>query len=1019
MRRLPLLVLLPLLAAAPSVGQVLPDGLTSGLDFRMVGPSRGGRVTAVAGHRATPGTFFMGATGGGVWKTSDFGQSWTNVSDGYFHTGSIGSIDVADSDPDVVYVGTGSDGTRSNVIIGRGIHRSNDGGATWLDLGLKDAGQIGAVVVHPTNPEVAWVAALGSPFGPGPQRGVYRTVDGGTSWQRMHFVSEATGAVDLELKPGDPNTIYASFWHTRRDPWTIVSGDDRESGIYKSSDGGTTWRKLTAGLPKGLVGKSDLAVSPADPSRVYALVETVPAEEGLYRSNDEGETWQLVSNEPGLMRRPFYYTNVDADPTNADVVWVNNEAFFRSEDGGRTWQRRSTPHGDNHDMWINPDDPDLMIQSNDGGANVTRDGGRTWSTQENQATAELYQVHLDDRFPWYLYAGQQDNSTIAVPYLPDVPRPAGANAWWEEIGGCETGPVVPKPGDPNVVYANCKGLFSVYDRRTGQERNYAVGASDLYGANPKDLVYRFQRVVPIEVSPHDPNIVYHGSQYVHRTTDGGVTWERISPDLTAFRPERQVYSGSPITRDITGEEHFSVLYVIEESPLEPGVIWAGSNDGPVHVTRDGGATWNAVTPPMPPEGRVNQIDVSPHRPGTAFVAANRVYLDDFRPYAFRTDDYGRTWTLMTDGTNGIAPDEPVRVVREDPVRPGLLYAGTDYGLYISLDSGSHWRSLEGDFPVVQVSDLKVRGSDLAISTMGRGFWVLDDVSWLRQWTAEAAGVPVHLFTPREAVRVRHSGSRGSNGSPEYPAAGASIWYRLASDVESVRLEILESAGVVVRSYEATARVEGASRRPNAAPDQGMRGPVQAAPPSTGLSTEAGLHRFSWDFRTTGAVGAGGRTGAGPAVPPGTYTVRLTADGTVLEAPLAVVADPRVLASGVTLEDIEGQFVHNLAVRDQVSRFQRGLGRLDEGLKALGEPVGEETSALGAKREILKALRAEAVTDNSDSYPPRRMDAQWSHLAGQTSGADQAVGRDARERLVELTHRLDDWLARVDAALAGP
>jgi photosystem II stability/assembly factor-like uncharacterized protein len=435
----------------------------------------------------------------------------------------------------------------------------------------------------------------------------------------VFFVSDSTGAVDLELNPADPNEIYAAMWRAERKPWTIISGDTQESGIYKSTDGGGTWTKLTNSLPSTLVGKIDLAVSPADPNRLYALVEAPDAEEGLYRSDDRGASFTFVSNEGYLMTRPFYYTNVDADPGNADIVYVNNLAFWRSANGGKSFRRIGTPHGDNHDMWINPNDPDLFIQSNDGGANITRDGGQTWSTQNNQPTAELYQVHVDDQFPYWLYAGQQDNSTIMVPSLPPAESAlSGAESYWKAIGGCETGPAVPRPGDPEIVYSNCKGRFGRYSQRTGQEQQYYVGAQDLYGRNPADLIYRFQRVVPIEVSPHDPDVVYHGSQYVHRTTDGGRTWETISPDLTAQPPGTQVVSGGPITRDVTGEEHYSTLYAIRESTLEPGVIWSGSNDGPVYVTRNFGQTWADVTPPdLPPLGRVQNIEPSPHQPGKA------------------------------------------------------------------------------------------------------------------------------------------------------------------------------------------------------------------------------------------------------------------------------------------------------------------------------------------------------------------------------------------------------------------
>ena len=508
--------------------------LFSGMDYRMIGPSRGGRVTTVAGHRAHPSTFYIGSTGGGVWRTSDYGLSWKSISDGHIRTtASMGAIQIADSDPDVLYVGTGSDGLRSNVITGRGIYKSTDAGKSWTFLGLRDVGQIGAVEVHPTDADLVYVAALGHPFGPSKERGVYRSKDGGETWTNVLFVSDSTGAIDLEMNPENPNEIYAAMWRAERKPWTIISGATSENGIYKSTDGGDTWTKLESGLPQGLTGKIDLSVSPANPDRVYALVEAPEPKEGLYRSDDRGRTFRQVSDTTGLMERPFYYTNVHADPTDADVVYVSNESFFKSTDGGETFEVIPTPHGDNHDLWINPDNPQLMVQSNDGGANVTLDGGRTWSTQLNQPTAELYQVHVDDQFPYHVYAGQQDNTTIMVPSLPPADGSVfGPEGDWKAVGGCETGPAVPRPGDPTVVYSNCKGRFGRYSHATGQEKQYYVGAQNMYGRNPAELTYRFQRVVPIEVSPHDPDVLYHASQYVHRTRDegGDVGADQPGPD---------------------------------------------------------------------------------------------------------------------------------------------------------------------------------------------------------------------------------------------------------------------------------------------------------------------------------------------------------------------------------------------------------------------------------------------------------------------------------------------------------
>ncbi|MEQ9105534.1 MAG: glycosyl hydrolase [Rhodothermales bacterium] len=1002
------LMLMPVQAQEASA-QAAPASLEStfqDLDYRYVGPSRGGRVTAVAGHRAHPHTFYMGSTGGGVWKTSDAGQTWTNISDGFFETASIGSIDVADSNPDIIYVGTGSDGLRSNVIIGRGLYKSTDAGKTWTHMGLRKTGQIGAVVVHPTNPDIVWVAAQGSPFGPNPDRGVYKSVDGGTTWQHVLHVSDRTGAIDLELNPANSDEVYAALWHAERKPWTIISGDDgSENGIYVSHDAGATWTRSMKGLPTDLIGKIDFAVTPADASRIYALVEARPEVEGLYRSNDHGESWQLVSNEGFLMTRPFYYTNVDADPVDADRVYVNNLGFHRSDDGGKTWVRISTPHGDNHDMWINPDDTDLYIQANDGGVNVTLDGGRTWSPQDNQATAELYSADVDDRFPYWIYSGQQDNSTIRVPSNPAGSRAGGYQAYWEAVGGCETGPVVPKPGDPDIVYANCKGQFGVYNDRTGQERSYYVGAWNLYSRNPAELPYRFQRVVPIEVSPHDPETVYHGSQYVHRTRNAGQDWETISPDLTAFRPERQMVSGGPITRDGTGEEHYSTLYVIEESPLEPGVIWTGANDGPVHVTRDGGATWVDVTPgDMPPEGRINSLDPSPHTPGVAYLAAYRYLLNDFTPYFYRTADYGKTWTRIA---TGIPADHPARILRVDPEVPGLLYAGTDYGVWVSMDDGASWQTFQFDLPVTPITDMRLVHGDLVLSTMGRGFWVMDDLSPVREWAGahrtarlqmDAFQAEPHLFAPAPAVRGRWGARGGRPEEPEYAPPGARIDYRLPEGFTGrVTLEVHDAAGTLVGSFEGEAAAP-------ASEEQGMRQPPRPAPRGSDLDTTPGVHRFVWDMRHEGPDYGNGRTGRGPMAVPGDYTLTLRAGAVERTQVLTIVPDPRL--EGVSQADMEVQLAFNQKMVTLISEAYALQDRVEKALEAL--PEGADA------RKELTAIAEALENSDTDSYATPMMLNQMGYLYGMTSGADQHPGGEAEKRYMELKSELQDLQARFEA-----
>ncbi|HEU5219335.1 MAG TPA: hypothetical protein VFU23_11780, partial [Gemmatimonadales bacterium] len=765
--------------------------------FRSLGPNRGGRATAVAGVPDQPLTFYMGASGGGVWKTENAGITWLNVSDGFFATPSIGAIRVADSDPNTIYVGTGSDGIRSNVILGKGVYKSVDAGKTWTYAGLPNAGQIGAVIIDPKNPDVVLVAAIGNPFRPNPDRGVYRTTNGGKTWNRVLFVSDSTGAADLEFAPDDPSTIYATMWRGERRPWTIISGA-HEGGVYKSTNGGDTWTKLGGGLPTDLFGKADIAVSPADPNRVYALIEALPGG-GLYRSDDRGATWRLTNSSTPLLDRPFYYDNVDAAPDNADVVYVMATGFWKSIDGGKTFASARAPHGDHHDLWINPKRPQVSVESNDGGANVSLDGMRTWSSQYNQPTAEIYQVNLDDQTPYWLYGGQQDNGTaIAVPSLPPASWTSESPvSWWIQVGGCETGPSVPKRGDPGIIFANCKGRFTRLNLRTGQEQDYAIGARDLYGWNPGQMRDRFQRVVPVATSPHDVSTVYHASQFLYRTRDEGKSWERISPDLTANEPDKQVISGFPITRDVTGEEYYSTLYSVRESAVEKGVIWTGSNDGPVSVTRDAGKSWQRVTPNVGPGGRVQTVEPSPIRKGKAYVSILRYMLGDWQPYAFRTLDYGKTWTRITTGSNGIPADWPVRVVREDPTREGLLYAGTEYGLFVSFDDGGTWLPFQQNLPVTPVTDIAVYRNDLTLSTMGRGYWILDDISALHQ--APLAGPSsARLFQPRDALRLRYSGPGNDPGDPQHPQPGMYLDYQLTEDATApVKLEILDPAGTAL------------------------------------------------------------------------------------------------------------------------------------------------------------------------------------------------------------------------------
>ncbi len=982
----------------------LKKNVLSILEYRCVGPTRGGRATTASGVIGKPSTYYMGATGGGVWKTEDFGITWFNVSDGYFETPSIGAISVSPSHTDIVYVGTGSDGLRSNVITGKGMYKSIDAGKTWKHIGLKNVGQIGAVEIHPSNPDIVYVAAIGQAFNPNEERGIYRTLDGGSTWDKVLYISNKIGFSDLEFAPDDPTTIYAAAWKAERKPWTIISGGMQEGGIYKSTDGGEKWVQLKTGLPTGLIGKIDLAVSAAAPERVYALVEAPQGEGGVFRSDDRGKNFELVSTKKELLDRPFYYCNIAADPQNPNVLYVMATRFWKSQDAGKTWQRIRTPHGDDHDIWINPTDSLNFIEANDGGANITMNGGKTWSSQHNQTTAELYQVEVDDQTPYWLYAGQQDNyTTISVPSLPTGTTQANPGIGLiVNTGGCETGPAVPKPGNPNIVYSNCKGRFGVYNKKTGQEKRYYVGASNIYGHNPKDLKFRFQRVAPIHVSPHNPGVVYHTSQYVHKTIDEGETWEIISPDLTAFEPDKQVISGSPITRDITGEEFYSTIYSIQESKIKEGLIWVGANDGPVHLTKNGGKDWTKVTPKMPTGGRVDCVEPSVHDAGKAYVSVLRYQLGDWKPYIFKTNDYGANWELITEG---IPADYPVRVVREDPDRAGLLYAGTEFGMFISFDDGANWQSFQRNLPVTPITDIKVHQQDLVISTMGRSFWIMDNLSSLHQPLDKIANNSNTLLPPAPTYRMRHP-STGKNTIPYYPSNGATIDYYLPTDVEDLRLEILNSKGTVIRTF--TSVVDKPKDDSTTEPSMATGFAPRGATPL--LKKTTGMHRFKWDLRHEGAwdknAKRNGRNGV--LVAPNTYTVRLTVGDQSYTQSLEVKEDPRLSESNVTKEDLAAQEALGIKIRDLQSRAKQLAHNLEQQKKKLTE---QKSSANEKELQTITELSSKLVTTKGRYHQPMLLD-QLNYLSYMLKAADQRPGKDAYGRYEELKTLLESLIIEV-------
>jgi photosystem II stability/assembly factor-like uncharacterized protein len=1002
--------------AAGLAAQTLPQKLWSGMKWRLIGPFRGGRVLAVAGVPGNPNVYYFGAVAGGVWKSTDGGLAWAPMFD-HEPVSSIGSIAVAPSDPNILYVGTGEACIRGNISFGDGVYKSVDGGEHWQHVGLDDTRHIGKVIVDPRNPEIVFIAALGHAYGANAERGVFRSTDGGKTWEKVLYKDDKTGAIDITFDPHNAHILYAALWQVVRTPWSLESGGPG-SGLYRSLDGGTTWTALRGhGLPEGSWGRIGVAVG-ADSEHVYALIEANDG--GLYRSDDGAKTWQRVNSDDRLRQRAWYFSHIFADPVNSDTVYVLNTGLYRSTDAGKTFTLLQAPHGDHHALWIDPADPRRMINGNDGGATITTDGGKTWTRQDNQPTAQFYHVATDNRFNYYVYGAQQDNSTVAI--ASSTNHGAIAEQDWYDVGGGESGFVLPDPRDWHIVYADSSsGYISRFDRRTGQAQDISVWPMNADGRGAAEVKHRFQWTAPIAISPFDPNTLYMGGERLFKTTDGGMSWAPISPDLTRNDKSKQQSSGGPITKDNTGVEIYDTIFAVAESPLAPGLIWVGTDDGLIQLTRDAGATWQNVTPKrMPDWMRIGLVEPSPFAPGTAFVAADRHKLDDYRPYIYKTTDYGRTWTEIT---NGLPAVGYVHAVREDPVRRGLLFAGTETGIFISFDSGAHWQSLRQNLPETPVTDLVVKSDDLIISTKGRSFWILDDVAPLRQAGAAIAGEPAHLYQPRTAFRYRTGRPLarpflrwyGQNAPP-----GAVLDYYLAeAPKDEMTIEILDSQGKVVRNFS--------SKKSKLAAYEQPKEWVGEAKPVDLLPAESGMNRFVWDLRyeppdpVPGAVYDGAAVPEGPLAVPGKYEVRLNVAGKSYAAPLELQLDPRLKTSPA---DLEKQFALALKVRDAVSRANDAVNRiraLEKQLAALGERLAGNDRAkdvlasaktieksIGAIEDALIQKRAHASEDTLN-YPPELNDLM-NGVGSSVESADTAPTAQSYAVFDDLDQKLEAQLA---------
>ncbi|UCC39229.1 MAG: glycosyl hydrolase [Candidatus Aminicenantes bacterium] len=993
--------------------------LYKAMKWRSIGPYRGGRSTAISGIPSKPYVYYFGGTGGGLWKTEDGGLNWRCVSDGFFKTGSVGAIAVSEWDPNVVYVGMGETQMRGNVSHGDGIYKSTDAGKTWTHIGLNDTSQIARVRIHPRDPDIVYVAALGHVYGPNEERGVFRTRDGGKTWEKILYRDAKTGAVDLILDASNPRIIYAALWEFYRTPHSLSSGGPG-GGLFKSTDGGDTWTEIShkPGLPKGMLGKIGVTVSPAMPDRVWAIIEAKDG--GVFRSEDGGQTWRRVNDERRLRQRAFYYTRIYANPKDADTVYVLNTGFYRSVDGGRTYTTIRVPHGDNHDLWIDPKNPHRMINANDGGANVTYNGGISWTDQDNQPTAQFYHVTTDNHFPYRVYGAQQDNSTVRI-----ASRTVGAGIDkpdWHPVGGGESGHIAPRHDNPDIVYAGSYGgLITRWDYETRQTRIITAWPENPMGWGAAELKYRYQWTAPIVVSRFDSNVLYHAAQVLFKTTNEGQSWEIISPDLTTNDKERQKSSGGPITKDNTSVEYYCTIFALAESFHDPNTLWIGTDDGLVHITRDGGEKWENITPKdLPKWSLISMIELSTFNPGTAYLAVDCHELDDFKPYIYKTEDFGKSWKKIT---NGLPDNTFLRVVREDPKRKGLLYAGTETGVFVFFDDGKNWQPLQLNLPVVPIHDMVVKEDDLVVATHGRSFWILDDLTPLHQITDEIANLETFLFKPRDAYRMGGWGWPRPNVGQNPPGGSVIYYYLKEKPKDVVTLEFMDAEGNIIKKFTSRRR-EGAET--GAVPSRFQRGRSQPVP------AEEGMNRFIWNMRYSdaehvpGAVLWGGMLN-GPVAVPGVYQARLKVGEKIMTQSWEWKKDPRL---STTQGDFQEQFDFLIKIRDKITEVNRAINQLrdvkkqidDLAKKIRSHEKGKEVIEAGMKlKKKLIAVEDVLIQSKSKSGQdplnyPILLDNKIAALASVVSRAEARPTDGAYDVFKELFSKADEQLLKLKEIL---